>query len=107
MKIDLFKQKRPIACPVIVFRADPDVGNFQLDTEHNDGCHKANTREDFGKGASTRFVLCIVLCCEGGLLSSRDRGRSERLGGRIQRDGGFRESNGRRACSRERNIRGL
>lgn len=82
----LFEELRPVAGGFAVFRTDPDAGDFELETENDDGGYEADAGENFRERVGTRFVFLFLVGLDGGVLGCRGSRGSERFGWRIERD---------------------
>jgi hypothetical protein len=87
----LFKEQRPVAIPVVVLGSDPDVRDFQLDSQHKKGCDKPDACENLGESTCSGFVLRFLHSGKGGLLGGGGAGWAKGLGRWIERNGGLRQ----------------
>ncbi len=56
----LFYKLGPVANSLIVFRCDPDLGNFQLETQNQECCGESNTSQNLND-SNVGFFFFLIL----------------------------------------------
>ncbi len=101
----LFKQQGPFASAILVL-GDPDVGDFELDTENHHRCGKPDSCKDFHECARVAFDLVVVRCGKGWTLRGSGGCGVQSLGRRAEGHGSLGKCDSRRA-STQWGVRGF